>query len=122
MEEKQGCQKTSENEADRKAQQEAADQKKQAEQEAERQRAKQLADEQKAAEKQEKLVRLRARFESKVSAIGDPEKMIGGFIETGIFQESLRKKVTELKDELKGLELMKDELVAEEGVEGHRWE
>ena len=101
----------------RKAQQEAEDQKRKAEQEGDRQHAKQSVDEQKAAEKQEKLARLRARFEEKVPTIGDHEMGIGKFIKTGISLESLRKKVMELEDELKELESMKDELVAEEGVE-----
>ena len=83
---------------------EAAERQRKANQEGERQHVKQQADEQKAADKQEKLARIRATFESKVTAICDPEKMIGNSIETGISAESLRKKVTELKNELKGLE------------------
>ena len=109
-------------EAQRIAHQESEELREQRKVENERQHAKQLADELKAAEKQERLVRLRATFEMKVPAIGDPVKRIGEFMEKGISLESLKRKVTELEDELKRLESMKDELVAEEGVEGHKWE
>ena len=87
--------------ADRKAHQEAEELREQRKVENERQHAKQLADELKAAEKQERLVRLRATFKMKVPAIGDPVKRIGEFMEKGISLESLKRKVTELEDELK---------------------
>ena len=44
---------------------------------------------------------LRANFETKVPAIGELAKLIADFIKEGISLSSLKRKVTELEDELK---------------------